>query len=58
MQTPFSDLDLQAKFDLGQQVDFLLGLRERAQILTAANRQRMILRANEDAMIEDLQDAR
>ena len=58
MQTPFSDFDPQAVFDLEWQVDSLFALKERAQILTAANRQRMILRANEDAMINDLQDAR
>jgi hypothetical protein len=58
MQTPFSNFDQQAQFDLNQEVDSLFALKERAQILTAANRQRMILRANEDAMISDLQNAR
>jgi hypothetical protein len=58
MQTPFSNFDQQAQFDLNQEVDSLFALKEQAQILTAANRQRMILRANEDAMISDLRNAR
>jgi hypothetical protein len=58
MQTPFSNFDQQAQFDLNQEVDSLFALKERAQILTAANRQRMILRANEDVMISDLRNAR
>jgi hypothetical protein len=58
MQTPFSNFDQQTQFDLNQEVDSLFALKEQAQILTAANRQRMILRANEDVMISDLRNAR
>ena len=58
MQTPFGITNQQDLFDRGLQADPFFALKEHAQILTAANRQRMILRANEDAMINDLQDAR
>ena len=54
MQTPFGNANQQTQFELGQQADSLFALKERAQILIAANRQRMILRANEDALISDL----
>ena len=54
MQTPFRNFDQQAPFDAGRQADSFFELKERAQMFTAANRQRMILRANENAMISFL----
>jgi hypothetical protein len=58
MQTPFRNFKQQSNFNRSQQADALFALKERSQILTAANRQRMILKFNEDSLIANLRNRR
>jgi len=58
MQTPFRNFEQQSHFDRSQQADSLFALKERSQILIAVNRQRMILKFNEDSLIANLRNRR